>query len=95
MGQLAELFIVGILIVGGIYIYKHPEIIDQIKAEIGNIGGGGGNTGGNTNTEETGGNTNKDEEEEEKEEPKKKSSKFVAVYSDKPRTYVRTPATIY
>lgn len=87
MGQLAEFFVIGMLVVGGIYLYKHPEIIDQIKQELGNIGKQ--NNGGNTNIEQT------EEEPAPEEENEDKKSKFVAVYSSKPRSVVRTPSTIY
>lgn len=84
MGQLAELFMIGLVIIGGYYVYKHPEIIEQIKTELGNIGNKGGGT--ETTTEET------TTEEPAKEE---KSSKYVAVYASKSRSLIRIPSTIY
>lgn len=83
MGQLAELFMVGLVIIGGYYVYKHPEIIEQIKNELGNIGNKGGGT---ETTEET------TTEEPAKEETK---AKYVAVYASKSRSLIRIPSTIY
>jgi len=85
MGQLAEMFMMGLVIIGGYYIYKHPEIIEQIKTELGSLGGG--NTGGDTTTDTTKTDTTK--------KTTTTKAKYVAVYSSIPTSIIRTPSTIY